>query len=141
MQGKHREFHFNLSVATLIWFDCNLSRTQKRKQWVDLYHKLLCYILLLLIRELKLLVFNKVSCSYFQLQIWDCSSGLLKRKIPTHHPVIDVCALSVNDEHYLAALTDKVIRLHKWSQQISQFYCHTMTVNISIMCSIRIIDK
>lgn len=54
---------------------------------------------------------------FFQLQIFDCSSGVLKKNIPTHQPVVDVCHVTVQGEHYLAALTDKVIRLHKWRHQ------------------------
>ena len=46
------------------------------------------------------------------------------KSIPTHQPVIDVCALTVNDEHYLAALTDKscsVTQMELATKQMTDF--------------------
>lgn len=46
--------------------------------------------------------------------VWDASSGSLLQKLPADLPVLDICPLSVNGEHFLAALTEKMLKVYRW---------------------------
>ncbi|XP_037538995.1 E3 ubiquitin-protein ligase RFWD3 [Nematolebias whitei] len=46
--------------------------------------------------------------------VWDASSGSLLQKLPADLPVLDISPLSVNREHFLASLTEKMLKLYRW---------------------------
>ncbi|KAI5627095.1 E3 ubiquitin-protein ligase RFWD3, partial [Silurus asotus] len=46
--------------------------------------------------------------------VWDASSGALLQKLPADLPVMDICPFETNQEHYLASLTEKIIKIYKW---------------------------
>ncbi|XP_047453142.1 E3 ubiquitin-protein ligase RFWD3 [Mugil cephalus] len=46
--------------------------------------------------------------------VWDASSGSLLQKLPADLPVLDISPFSVNGEHFLASLTEKMLKLYKW---------------------------
>ena len=48
------------------------------------------------------------------LQVWDAGSGALIQKLPADLPVLDICPLVVNGGHYLASLTEKMLKVYKW---------------------------
>ncbi|XP_041466787.1 E3 ubiquitin-protein ligase RFWD3-like [Lytechinus variegatus] len=48
---------------------------------------------------------------------WDASSGSLTQKLPIGSTALDVCPFNLGDTSYLAALTDKQIKLCKWVQR------------------------
>ncbi|KAM6925635.1 E3 ubiquitin-protein ligase rfwd3.S isoform 2-T2 [Lycodopsis pacificus] len=46
--------------------------------------------------------------------VWDASSGALLQKLPADLPVLDISPFSVNGEHFLASLTEKMLKLYRW---------------------------
>lgn len=56
----------------------------------------------------------------FKLQVWDAGSGTLLHKLPADMPVMDICPFETNQEHYLASLTEKMIKIYKWEQSGSE---------------------
>ncbi|XP_068595675.1 E3 ubiquitin-protein ligase rfwd3.S [Brachionichthys hirsutus] len=46
--------------------------------------------------------------------VWDAGSGSLLQKLPADLPVVDISPFAVNGEHYLASLTEKMLKLYKW---------------------------
>ncbi|XP_069018882.1 E3 ubiquitin-protein ligase rfwd3.S [Embiotoca jacksoni] len=46
--------------------------------------------------------------------VWDASSGTLLQKLPADLPVLDISSFSVNGEHFLASLTEKMLKLYRW---------------------------
>lgn len=48
------------------------------------------------------------------LQVWDAGSGSLLQKLPADLPVLDISPFTVNGEHFLASLTEKMLKLYKW---------------------------
>ncbi|KAK9516156.1 hypothetical protein VZT92_024109 [Zoarces viviparus] len=46
--------------------------------------------------------------------VWDASSGSLLQKLPADLPVLDISPFSVNGEHFLASLTEKMLKLYRW---------------------------
>lgn len=46
--------------------------------------------------------------------VWDASTGSLLQKLPADLPVLDIRPYSLNGEHFLAALTEKMLKLYKW---------------------------
>ncbi|XP_024866460.1 E3 ubiquitin-protein ligase RFWD3 isoform X2 [Kryptolebias marmoratus] len=46
--------------------------------------------------------------------VWNAGSGSLLQKLPADLPVLDISPLSVNGEHLLASLTEKMLKLYKW---------------------------
>lgn len=46
--------------------------------------------------------------------VWDAGSGVLLQKLPADLPVLDISPFSVNGEHFLASLTEKMLKLYKW---------------------------
>ncbi|KAM6972961.1 E3 ubiquitin-protein ligase rfwd3.S [Aplochiton taeniatus] len=46
--------------------------------------------------------------------VWDASSGVLIQKLPADLPVLDICPFQVNQGHYLASLTEKMLKIYKW---------------------------
>ncbi|KAF6716318.1 E3 ubiquitin-protein ligase RFWD3 [Oryzias melastigma] len=46
--------------------------------------------------------------------IWDAGTGSLLQKLQADLPVLDITPFSVNGEHFLASLTEKMIKLYKW---------------------------
>ncbi|CAL8260121.1 unnamed protein product [Merluccius merluccius] len=46
--------------------------------------------------------------------VWDAGTGALLQKLPADLPVLDICPLEVNGEHYLASLTEKMLKVYKW---------------------------
>ncbi|XP_051808097.1 E3 ubiquitin-protein ligase RFWD3 [Acanthochromis polyacanthus] len=46
--------------------------------------------------------------------LWDAGSGSLLQKLPADLPVLDISPFSVNGEHFLATLTEKMLKLYKW---------------------------
>lgn len=46
--------------------------------------------------------------------VWDAGSGVLRQKLPADLPVLDISPFSVNGEHFLASLTEKMLKLYKW---------------------------
>lgn len=48
--------------------------------------------------------------------VWDASSGSLLQKLPADIPVMDICPFETNQEHFLASLTEKMIKVYKWEQ-------------------------
>ncbi|XP_013874793.1 E3 ubiquitin-protein ligase RFWD3 [Austrofundulus limnaeus] len=46
--------------------------------------------------------------------VWDASSGSLLQKLSADLPVLDISPLSVNNEHFLASLTEKMLKLYRW---------------------------
>ncbi|XP_013408860.1 E3 ubiquitin-protein ligase RFWD3 [Lingula anatina] len=48
-------------------------------------------------------------------QVWDAGTGLVTQKLPSTGPVLDVCTFMANGQQYLATLTEKLIKVHKWS--------------------------
>ncbi|KAA8590434.1 hypothetical protein FQN60_014368 [Etheostoma spectabile] len=45
-------------------------------------------------------------------QVWDAGSGSLLQKLPADLPVLDISPFSVNGEHFLASLTEKMLKLY-----------------------------
>ncbi|NXA74878.1 RFWD3 ligase, partial [Thryothorus ludovicianus] len=46
--------------------------------------------------------------------LWDAGSGSLLQKLPADLPVLDICPLEVNQTHFLATLTEKMVNIYKW---------------------------
>lgn len=46
--------------------------------------------------------------------VWDAGSGSLLQKLPADLPVLDISPFTVNGEHFLASLTEKMLKLYKW---------------------------
>ncbi|CAH1787352.1 unnamed protein product [Owenia fusiformis] len=47
--------------------------------------------------------------------IFDTSTDSLKQRLCTQAPPIDCCNFTVNDSNLLACLTDKYVKIHKWT--------------------------
>lgn len=50
----------------------------------------------------------------FVPQVWDAGSGSLLQKLPADLPVLDISPFSLNGEHFLGALTEKMLKVYKW---------------------------
>ncbi|XP_048885976.1 E3 ubiquitin-protein ligase RFWD3 isoform X2 [Brienomyrus brachyistius] len=46
--------------------------------------------------------------------VWDASSGALIQKLPADLPVLDICPFDVNQDSFLASLTEKMLKIYKW---------------------------
>uniref|UniRef100_A0A667YB95 RING-type E3 ubiquitin transferase n=1 Tax=Myripristis murdjan TaxID=586833 RepID=A0A667YB95_9TELE len=46
--------------------------------------------------------------------VWDAGSGSLLQKLPADLPVLDISPFQVNGDHFLASLTEKMLKLYKW---------------------------
>ncbi|XP_041852349.1 E3 ubiquitin-protein ligase RFWD3 [Melanotaenia boesemani] len=46
--------------------------------------------------------------------VWNAGSGSLLQKLPADLPVLDIKPFSVNGEHFLASLTEKMLKLYRW---------------------------
>lgn len=46
--------------------------------------------------------------------MWDAGSGSIFQKLPSDTPVLDISPFSVNGEHFLASLTEKMLKLYRW---------------------------
>lgn len=46
--------------------------------------------------------------------VWDAGSGALLQKLPADLPVLDISPFTVNGEHFLASLTEKMLKLYRW---------------------------
>ncbi|KAM9754612.1 E3 ubiquitin-protein ligase rfwd3.S [Menidia menidia] len=46
--------------------------------------------------------------------VWDAGSSSVLQKLPADLPVLDITPFSVNGEHFLAALTEKMLKLYRW---------------------------
>ncbi|TNN38735.1 E3 ubiquitin-protein ligase RFWD3 [Liparis tanakae] len=46
--------------------------------------------------------------------VWDASSGSLLQKLPADLPVLDISPFSLNGDHFLASLTEKMLKLYRW---------------------------
>ncbi|XP_062402959.1 E3 ubiquitin-protein ligase RFWD3 [Sardina pilchardus] len=46
--------------------------------------------------------------------VWDAGSGALLQKLPSDLPVLDICPFQANQGHYLASLTEKMVKIYKW---------------------------
>ncbi|XP_075796791.1 E3 ubiquitin-protein ligase RFWD3 isoform X1 [Pelodiscus sinensis] len=46
--------------------------------------------------------------------VWDAGSGSLLQKLQADLPVLDICPFTVNRSHFLATLTEKMVKLYKW---------------------------
>ncbi|XP_072242612.1 E3 ubiquitin-protein ligase rfwd3.S [Leuresthes tenuis] len=46
--------------------------------------------------------------------VWNAGSGSLLQKLPADLPVLDINPFSVNGEHFLASLTEKMLKLYRW---------------------------
>lgn len=46
--------------------------------------------------------------------VWDAGSGSLLQKLPADLPVLDISPFTVNGEHFLASLTEKMLKIYKW---------------------------
>ncbi|NWH18994.1 E3 ubiquitin-protein ligase RFWD3 [Grus americana] len=46
--------------------------------------------------------------------LWDAGSGSLLQKLQADLPVLDICPLEVNQTHFLATLTEKMVKIYKW---------------------------
>ena len=55
----------------------------------------------------------------FQLHIWDNGNSQLKQRLRTDGAVLDICAIRTNHTTYLAALTDKILKVFKWCWSLS----------------------
>ncbi|XP_034391551.1 E3 ubiquitin-protein ligase RFWD3 isoform X2 [Cyclopterus lumpus] len=44
--------------------------------------------------------------------VWDAASGSLLQKLPADLPVLDISPFSLNGEHFLASLTEKMLKLY-----------------------------
>ncbi|KAL3841397.1 hypothetical protein ACJMK2_019549 [Sinanodonta woodiana] len=49
------------------------------------------------------------------VHIWDTGTGQMKQRLPAGGVVVDTCAININNQLYLAALTDKQLKIFKWS--------------------------
>lgn len=47
-------------------------------------------------------------------QVWDAGSGSLLQKLPADLPVLDISPFTVNGKHFLASLTEKMLKLYRW---------------------------
>ncbi|XP_054633730.1 E3 ubiquitin-protein ligase RFWD3 isoform X2 [Dunckerocampus dactyliophorus] len=48
------------------------------------------------------------------MMVWQAASGALLQKLPADLPVLDITPFRVNSEHFLVALTEKMMKLYKW---------------------------
>uniref|UniRef100_A0A3Q0T1C0 RING-type E3 ubiquitin transferase n=1 Tax=Amphilophus citrinellus TaxID=61819 RepID=A0A3Q0T1C0_AMPCI len=46
--------------------------------------------------------------------VWNAGSGVLLQKLPADLPVLDISPFSVNGTHFLASLTEKMLKVYKW---------------------------
>ncbi|XP_056138182.1 E3 ubiquitin-protein ligase RFWD3 [Lampris incognitus] len=46
--------------------------------------------------------------------VWDAGSGALIQKLPADLPVLSISPFEVNGDHYLASLTEKMLKIYKW---------------------------
>lgn len=48
------------------------------------------------------------------VEVWEASSGALLQKLPADLPVLDISPFAVGGKHFLATLTEKLLKLYKW---------------------------
>nr|XP_057930802.1 E3 ubiquitin-protein ligase RFWD3 isoform X2 [Doryrhamphus excisus] len=48
------------------------------------------------------------------MMVWEAASGTLLQKLSADLPVLDITPFQVNGEHFLVALTEKMMKLYKW---------------------------
>ncbi|XP_078138998.1 E3 ubiquitin-protein ligase rfwd3.S [Centroberyx gerrardi] len=46
--------------------------------------------------------------------VWDAGSGSLLQKLPADLPVLDIAPFQVSGGHFLASLTEKMLKLYRW---------------------------
>ncbi|XP_026167112.1 E3 ubiquitin-protein ligase RFWD3 [Mastacembelus armatus] len=46
--------------------------------------------------------------------VWDAGSGSMLQKLPADLPVLDITPFTVNGEHFLASLTEKMLKVYRW---------------------------
>lgn len=46
--------------------------------------------------------------------VWNAGTGNLLQKLPADLPVLDICPFQANQGHYLASLTEKMVKIYKW---------------------------
>ncbi|XP_019713221.1 E3 ubiquitin-protein ligase RFWD3 isoform X2 [Hippocampus comes] len=46
--------------------------------------------------------------------VWEASSGALLQRLPADLPVLDISPFAVDGKHFLATLTEKMLKLYKW---------------------------
>lgn len=49
------------------------------------------------------------------VQIWDSGTGQLTQQLSTGGVTVDMCSFVINNSEYLAALTDKLCKIFKWT--------------------------
>ena len=47
--------------------------------------------------------------------MWDCGTGEVTQTIPAGGIVVDICSTKMNQSTSLCALTDKHLRVHRWT--------------------------
>ncbi|XP_070565742.1 E3 ubiquitin-protein ligase rfwd3.L-like [Ptychodera flava] len=53
--------------------------------------------------------------SSLSAHVWDGSTGSLQQKLMANGPVLDVCPFRLNNQHMLAIMTEKIVKVHRWS--------------------------
>lgn len=49
------------------------------------------------------------------MHVWDCGTNQMSQRLHTGGIVVDICAVRSNQHDYIAALTEKDVKIHKWS--------------------------
>ncbi|OWF50554.1 E3 ubiquitin-protein ligase RFWD3-like isoform X1 [Mizuhopecten yessoensis] len=49
------------------------------------------------------------------MHVWDCGTSQMSQRIHTGGVVVDICAVRSNQNDYVAALTEKQVKIHRWS--------------------------
>ncbi|XP_033752324.1 E3 ubiquitin-protein ligase RFWD3-like isoform X2 [Pecten maximus] len=49
------------------------------------------------------------------MHVWDCGTSQMSQRLHTGGVVVDICAVRSNQHDYVAALTEKQVKIHKWS--------------------------
>ncbi|XP_060082896.1 E3 ubiquitin-protein ligase RFWD3-like [Ylistrum balloti] len=49
------------------------------------------------------------------MHVWDCGTNQMSQRLHTGGVVVDICAIRSNQKDYVAALTEKQVKIHKWS--------------------------
>lgn len=46
--------------------------------------------------------------------LWNAGGGSLLQDLKTDQPILDICPFEVNQNSYLATLTEKIVHIYKW---------------------------
>ena len=52
---------------------------------------------------------------FWQVRVWEATTGQVRQSLTCNQPVLDVCSVVTNDGYYLCSLTEKQLMLYTWT--------------------------